>query len=207
VSPPAAPATAATSTAATSTAATSTPAAAATSAAGTAGNRTFRLVPARSVVLIEVRSSVGPISFGAIGLEGAIEADVGNSVVRPGSQPAAHVEIAVNGLRSGNSLYDAELMRRIDARHFPTATIDLTETVTVGKANRYRLSGKMSFHGVTRAVEGAVTVNIVDDELLVVTGEQAFDIRDFDVPSPTVLMLRIYPDVRVRLHVEAELGT
>jgi DNA-binding PadR family transcriptional regulator/polyisoprenoid-binding protein YceI len=197
VSPPAAPATAATST----------PAAAATSAAGTAGSRTFRLVPARSVVLIEVRSSVGPISFGAIGLEGAIEADVGNSVVRPGSQPAAHVEIAVNGLRSGNSLYDAELMRRIDARHFPTATIDLTETVTVGKANRYRLSGKMSFHGVTRAVEGAVTVNVVDDELLVVTGEQAFDIRDFDVPSPTVLMLRIYPDVRVRLHVEAELGT
>jgi DNA-binding PadR family transcriptional regulator len=169
------------------------------------GGRTFRLVPARSVVLIEVRSSVGPISFGAIGLEGAIEADVGNSVVRPGSQPAARVEIAVNGLRSGNSLYDAELMRRIDARHFPTATIDLTETVAVGRANRYRLSGQMSFHGVTRAVEGAVTVNVVDDELLVVTGEQVFDIRDFDVPSPTVLMLRIYPDVRVRLHVEAEL--
>ncbi len=37
------------------------------------------------------------------------------------------------------------------------------------------------------------------------TGEQVFDIRDFDVPSPTVLMLRIYPDVRVHLHVEAEL--
>jgi PadR family transcriptional regulator, regulatory protein PadR len=175
------------------------------SPARSSGSRTFRLVPARSVVLIEVRSSVGPISFGAIGLEGSIDADVGNNVVRPGTQPAAHVEIAVNGLRSGNSLYDAELMRRIDARHFPTATIDLTETVAVGKANRYRLSGKMSFHGVTRAVEGAVTVNVVGDELLVVTGEQVFDIRDFDVPSPTVLMLRIYPDVRVRLHVEAEL--
>jgi hypothetical protein len=25
------------------------------------------------------------------------------------------------------------------------------------------------------------------------------------VPSPTVLMLRIYPDVRVHLHVEADL--
>jgi len=40
---------------------------------------------------------------------------------------------------------------------------------------------------------------------LVVTGEQAFDIRDFGVASPSVLMLRIYPDVKVHLHVEATL--
>ena len=38
----------------------------------------------------------------------------------------------------------------------------------------------------------------------VITGEQVLDIRDFAIPSPTVLMLRIYPDVRVRLQVEAE---
>jgi hypothetical protein len=169
------------------------------------GSQLFRLQPTRSVVLIEVRSSVGPISFGAIGLEGEIEAEVGNGVVRPGSRPRAHVEIAVDGLRSGNSLYDAELMRRIDARRFPTATLDLADTTAVGRSNRYRLAGQLSFHGVTRDVEGAVGVDVVDDTHLVVTGEQVFDIRDFDVPSPTVLMLRIYPDVRVRLHVEAEL--
>ena len=34
----------------------------------------FRLVPDRSVVLIEVRSTVGPLSFGAIGITGSIEA-------------------------------------------------------------------------------------------------------------------------------------
>jgi hypothetical protein len=39
---------------------------------------------------------------------------------------------------------------------------------------------------------------------LVVSGEQVFDIRDFDIASPTVLMLRIYPDVLVQLQVEAE---
>jgi DNA-binding PadR family transcriptional regulator len=167
--------------------------------------RRFRLVAERSVVLIEVRSSVGPISFGAIGLAGVLEADVERGALRPGSRPSAHVEIAVNGLRSGNSLYDAELMRRIDARHFPTANLDLTDATAVGGANRFRLAGKMSFHGVTREVEGAVAVDVVDDRQLVVTGEQVFDIRDFDVPSPTVLMLRIYPDVRVRLHVEARL--
>jgi hypothetical protein len=50
-----------------------------------------------------------------------------------------------------------------------------------------------------------VSVEAVGDRRLIITGEQSFDIRDFALPSPTVLMLRIYPDVRVRLQVEAEL--
>ena len=53
--------------------------------------------------------------------------------------------------------------------------------------------------------QGTVSVELAPNDRLVVTGEQVFDIRDFDVPSPTVLMLRIYPDVRVHLHVEANL--
>ena len=179
------------------------------------GTRHFRLVPARSLLLVDVRSSVGPISFGTPGVQGVVEADMadvanladgdgdgdGDGVIRPGSQPTGHVEVALEGLRSGNTLYDAELLRRIDARRFPTASIDIASTTAVG-ANRYRLAGTVSFHGVTRDVEGTVGVDLVDGRL-VVTGEQAFDIRDFDVPSPTVLMLRIYPDVRVRLHIEA----
>ena len=39
---------------------------------------------------------------------------------------------------------------------------------------------------------------------LSVTGEQVVDIRDFDIISPSVLMLRIYPDVVVKLYLEAE---
>ena len=70
---------------------------------------------------------------------------------------------------------------------------------------RYSVSGDLTFHGVTRPRDGTVNVEVGADRRLVVTGEQVFDIRDFDVPSPTVLMLRIYPDVRVHLHVEADL--
>jgi hypothetical protein len=57
---------------------------------------------------------------------------------------------------------------------------------------------------VTRPAEGTVCVEAISDRRLVITGEQVFDIRDFAVASPTMLMLRIYPDVRVRLHAEAE---
>ena len=86
-------------------------------------------------------------------------------------------------------------------------TLDLRDCVASGSENRYRLAGELTFHGVTRPVDGTVNVEVASERRLVVTGEQVFDIRDFDVPSPTVLMLRIYPDVRVRLHVEADLET
>ncbi len=168
------------------------------------GPRRFTLVPDRSVVLIEVRSTVGPISFGALGLNGFVVADVAGGTIRADTPPTAHVEIGVDGLRSGNSVYDAELLRRIDARRFPMASLALRECAAIGAGNRYRVAGELTFHGVTRPAHGTVTVAIASDRRMVITGEQVFDIRDFDVPSPTVLMLRIYPDVRVRLHVEAE---
>jgi hypothetical protein len=49
-----------------------------------------------------------------------------------------------------------------------------------------------------------VRIESASDDRIVISGEQAFDIRDFALPSPTMLMLRIFPDVRVRLHAEAE---
>ena len=79
----------------------------------------FRVVPDRSVVMINARSSVGPITFGAIGVTGFIEAAVAGRRVCSTPSPTAHLEIDVEHLRSGNSLYDAELLRRIDARRHP----------------------------------------------------------------------------------------
>jgi DNA-binding PadR family transcriptional regulator len=164
----------------------------------------FRLIPDRSVVLIEVRSTVGPLSFGAIGVSGHIDAAVSRGLVCTDVPPSGRITIDVAGLRSGNGLYDAELLRRIDARRFPTATVDLRDCTPTGLTSRYNLEGALTFHGVTRPAEGTVSVEAVAGRL-VITGEQVFDIRDFAIPSPTVLMLRIYPDVRVRLQVEAEL--
>ncbi|MGH9054623.1 MAG: helix-turn-helix transcriptional regulator [Acidimicrobiales bacterium] len=165
----------------------------------------FQLLPDRSVVLIEVRSTVGPLSFGSIGLTGTICAAIAGGVLRTDLPPSAHIQVDVAGLRSGNTVYDAELLRRIEARRFPSATVDLRGCETSGPGSLYRLAGELTFHGVTRPAQGTVRVEEASDLHLVVTGEQVFDIRDFAVPSPTVLMLRIYPDVRVLLHLEAEL--
>jgi DNA-binding PadR family transcriptional regulator len=165
--------------------------------------RDYQLLPDRSVVLIEVRSTVGPLSFGAIGITGSVRAAVVDGALATGPPPSGRLEIDMSGLSSGNSLYDAELLRRIDARRFRTAAIELRSCSPIGPGPRYRLEGELTFHGVTRPAQGTVNVEVLPDGRLAVTGEQVFDIRDFAVPSPTVLMLRIYPDVRVKLHLEA----
>jgi polyisoprenoid-binding protein YceI len=72
-------------------------------------------------------------------------------------------------------------------------------------AGRYRVSGDLTFHGVTRPVEGEVSVSMPDgDKTLVFEGEQTFDIRDFGVQPPKILMLKVHPDVKVRVRVVAE---
>jgi len=165
----------------------------------------FRVLPDRSAVMIDARSSVGPITFGAIGVTGSMKVAVAGRRVCSNPVPTAHLEIEVDQLRSGNSLYDAELLRRIDARRHPTVSLDLRDCTALGSTGRYQLTGEVTFHGVSKPLDGTVSVAMSSDHSLVIRGEQVVDIRDFGVVSPTVLMLRIYPDVVVGLQVEAEL--
>lgn len=165
----------------------------------------FRVIADRSAVMINARSSVGPITFGAIGVTGFIEAGVAGRGVCRSPQPMAHLEIGVDNLRSGNRLYDAELLRRIDARRHPTVSLDLRACTALGSSGRYQLLGDVTFHGVSRPLDGTVSLAMPSDHRLVIRGEQMVDIRDFGIASPTVLMLRIYPDVVVGLQIEAEL--
>jgi len=164
----------------------------------------YAVVPERSSISIEARSSVGPIHWRAVGPTGWIEMLVSGSTVETEPTPSARLELAIESLSSGNALYDAELQRRIDARRYPRAVIELREVAAVGDSPRYQLQGDLTFHGVTREVRGTVSTQFTANGGVRVDGEQIFDIRDFNVPSPTILMLKIFPDVRVRLDVEAQ---
>ena len=165
----------------------------------------YEVNPERSVVLIDARSSVGPITFGALGVTGGIDLLMADGRISARACPRAHLEIAVNQLRSGNGLYDAELMRRIEGRRYPNVRLDLRECHAVGSSGRYRLRGDVTFHGTTKALDGSVELSQSTDGTLVIRGEQMVDIRDFGMASPTVLMLRIYPDVQVKIQIEAVL--
>jgi DNA-binding PadR family transcriptional regulator len=164
----------------------------------------FVLDPERSAVLIDARSTVGPICFGTTGVHGSLYAAMGDAGVSTEIPPTGWLTIDMTGLRSGNKLYDAELHRRINSRRFPSAKVELKECTPSAPGWRYRLRGELTFHGITRRTEGTVRIESASDDRIVISGEQAFDIRDFALPSPTMLMLRIFPDVRVRLYAEAE---
>jgi PadR family transcriptional regulator PadR len=165
--------------------------------------RLFRLDPDRSAVLIDVRSTVGPMTFGTLGVRGTVEISMINGALDTDTPPRGTLQFDVRTLRSGNRLYDAELLRRIDARRFPLVKVDLATCAPCGTGPRYTLTGDIAFHGVSRRAEGTVGIDGISASRLSISGEQFFDIRDFAVPSPSVLMLRIYPDLRVRLQIEA----
>lgn len=164
----------------------------------------FGVVVERSAVLLEARSNVGPIAFGTTAIEGQVEAAVNDSLVDVDSAPSACLSLKLDTLRSGNSLYDAELLRRVDARRHPTTSVELRGASRVGGSNRYLVDGIMTFHGISVSMSGTVGISLCDNGNLVVTGEHVFDIRDFGIAVPSVLMLKIYPDVRVQLQLEVQ---
>lgn len=164
----------------------------------------FRVVADRSALIIEARSSVGPISFGTTAVEGHLEAEMDGTTGELVGSPAARLTVRLDTLRSGNKVYDAELLHRVDARRHPTTSVALRNAVRIGLSDRFEVTGELAFHGITRVISGTVAVSTPSTGTLVVTGEHVFDMRDFDIVAPTVLMLRIYPDVRVRLQLEAE---
>jgi hypothetical protein len=164
----------------------------------------FRIIPDRSRVWIDASSSVHPIHSETDGLEGWFEAELGEPgpiAVRP--LPNGHLELAVGRLTSGNPLLDREMKRRIDARRHPTITGDLTAVESTSEDGRYRARGNVTFRGVTRPVDGELNLT-VEQETLRIAGEQVFDVRDFDFQPPKMLMLKVHPEVKVRIDVVAE---
>jgi hypothetical protein len=168
--------------------------------------RSFRVRPDQAAVVLVARSSAGPITFGAMGIEGSIEAEMAGESILTESSPRARLEVPVGQFTSGNQFYDSELLRRIDARRFPAAVVNLSRAVAVGQTGRYHVAGDLTFHGVTQPLEGMVEITFPAPGTIVVEGRQVLDMRHFGITPPGVAMLKIYPEVRVELHLEAGIG-
>ena len=165
----------------------------------------YRIDPERSQVWIEARSNVHPIHSSTDGLEGYIDLEAGGGgEVDLTGQPAGKLSLPVSRLSSGNRLEDRELHKRIDARRFPTIDGVLTHMDRVGTDSRYRVTGDVAFRGVMKRVEDGMTVSFVD-ETVRLGGESTFNIRDFGMEPPRILMLKVEPEVKVRVEIVAVL--
>jgi polyisoprenoid-binding protein YceI len=112
-----------------------------------------------------------------------------------------HLEVEVHRFSSGNQLYDRELMRRIDAKRHPLIVGQITGVSTTKSETTYRVRGDLSFHGVTRSFEHDMTIEVHDGSSLALKGERVFDIREFRMKPPSMLMVKVYPQVAVRVEL------
>jgi polyisoprenoid-binding protein YceI len=111
--------------------------------------------------------------------------------------------LSVDRLTSGNALYDRELKRRIDARRFPTITGRITSFGATESSGRFMVGGDLSFHGHTRNFEHDMAIE-VHDSTIELRGDYVFDIREFDMKPPSMLMLKVYPEVAVRVELHGD---
>jgi polyisoprenoid-binding protein YceI len=160
----------------------------------------WRVVPEKSRLWAEARSSLHPVRVETSGLTGDIEAEVGaDGRVRLGAP--FRVEIDAELLRSSNGLIDIELQRRLETRKFPRVVGAVAEALEAGAT--WRLRGELTLHGVPRAEEATVTARLLAADTIEIEGEKVIDMRDYGLNPPRFLMLRVHPDVKVRAKLVA----
>src|SRR6202046_559094 len=138
----------------------------------------YTLDSVRSCCWVSGRSSLPPFTTETRGITGWLEADTrADGSLDLDQRVSGELELAVERLTSGNQLYDRELRRRIDARRFPTIAGRLTGIVADGSHPNYAVTGEVTFHGKTRTFGHGMQI-VVSPEVVALTGEDVFDIRE-----------------------------
>ena len=161
----------------------------------------YTLDSVRSCIWVSGRSSLHPINTETRGITGWFEAGARDDGSLNLDGPiSGELQLAVEKLTSGNQLYDHELRRRIDARRYPKIEGRVTRIAADGAHPRYTVTGDIVFHGKTRTFEHVMDIEIGDDEVSL-TGDYVFDIREFGMKPPSMLMIRVYPEIAVRVEL------
>ena len=88
----------------------------------------------------------------------------------------------------------------MDARRYPTIAGRLTDIALDGAHPNYLVTGDVSFHGKTRSFAHGMQIEVRNDGIAL-TGEDVFDIREFGMKPPSMLMVRVYPEISVRVEL------
>jgi hypothetical protein len=158
-------------------------------------------------VSIDARSNVHPIHTDTDGVEGYIDLAIApdGSVDLSSTPPLGRISFAVERLKSGNRMEDRELQRRIDARRYPLIEGTLKAISDDKSAGSYRVGGDITFRGVSGYHEDLMEIRQVDGGTILLTGSSRFDIREYGMQPPRMLMLRVEPEVEVRVELFAVL--
>lgn len=164
----------------------------------------YAILPDQSTVWIDTKSSLHPIHSVVRGVTGFVDVALsGDGSLDLSRTPEGHVELEVDQVSSGNPLYDREMKRRAASRQHPTIAGDLSGIEPSGAGQGYTVRGTVTFKGVTREYEDTMTI-VAREDLLVLEGAHTFDVRDFGLEPPKIMLLKVYPDVAVRVEIVAK---
>ena len=162
----------------------------------------FDIVSGESEVLVSATTSLHPVTLTTSDVVGELDIETTPTGVFLAVAPSCRIELRVDSLHSGNAFYDREGKRRFDARHHPLVTAQLVTAIPLG-AGRHRVTWRLTFHGATHDIRGDLTARGVDDDSIVVEGDNAFDVRDWGVQPGGFLVIRVRPEARFAVRLLA----
>jgi len=163
----------------------------------------YRIIPERSKIWIEARSSLHPIKAESSAMEGNFEMEMADGRVDLQSAPKGWLDLEVESLKTGNRLYDRQIEGELEVRKYPRIHGEVREVSAGTDGDRLRVRGDLSLHGVTRRLEGDVVLAALDADTMQVEGEKTIDLREFNLKPPQILMLKVYPEVKIRARIVA----
>ena len=161
-------------------------------------------MPGRSSLETETKSNVHPIYASATRLDGFIEGEIGQDGKPDFESPCkARLEVPLSAMGTGNRLQDMEMQRRMEARQHPVIRVDLIRAWSLNADGRCRAAFEVTARGRSRSYEEDFSLNTSAGRIIV-EGQHAFDMRDFGVDPPRFFSMKVEPEVKVRLRIEAE---
>ena len=162
----------------------------------------FSIVSHRSRVAVEVRSTLQRLELASEGLTGEFEGEFIDGRVAPGA--TAWLSLATTSLAAGNWLVDRDVRAMFEVRKFPVISGEMIEIKSIDGGDDYSVRGSLRLRGVTREVQGRVSLVEIGDNYVVFEGSMTFDFTQFNLSPPKLLMLRVEPEVEIRGRVYAE---
>jgi len=65
------------------------------------------------------------------------------------------------------------------------------------------VSGDITFRGVTQQHDDVMSISSLDAETIQLEGQSSFDIRHYGMEPPRLLLLKVQPEVEIRIQVSA----
>jgi polyisoprenoid-binding protein YceI len=121
----------------------------------------------------------------------SITVDLGNKSIKQVS-----VTVDVTTFNSGNSNRDSHAMEVIDALSYPEASF--TSTNISQNGDSLKISGKLTFHGITKDIWIRATQKWKNNKLIV-NGKFEISLTAFKVERPSLLMIPVKDELKFSL--------